>query len=225
MQSSVSTSAFSQTIRKLPPAEQTIDKIGYWSSFSSLVLALSYSAAQLLSWLKWLRPPTEQFWLFLPSLFLAPAFLLTAIALHYKTFGTSKIWTAIGVAFAVVYCSFATLTYFTQLGSVYPLLKSGRIDDNYAFTFKPGSFTIAIDCLGYFFMSLSTLFTAFAFRERNKGLYIWLLTNGLLIFLLVPAFFYPTLYYYASIWTPVFSLAMIASMREFHHHPMLILTD
>ena len=224
MQTTVFTSTFSEAAKSLPPKEQTIDRIGYWSSFSSLVFAIAYSVAQLLSWLKWLRPPTEQFWLFLPSLFLAPAFLLTMVALHYKTFGTLKIWTAIGVAFAVVHCSFATLTYFTQLGSVYPLLKTGKIDNRYAFAFMPRSFTMAIDCLGYFFMSLSTLFTAFAFRQRHKALYTWMLLNGLLIFLLVPTFFHPALYYYASVWTPVFSLAMVAAMRQFRHQPILIFT-
>jgi hypothetical protein len=100
--------------------------LGYWSSIASLVFAWGYSAAQLLSWLKVISYPHDLFWLFLPSLFLAPSFLVAIICLYHKVQEELKIWSAIGVAFAIIYCAFATLTYFTQLGSVVPGIIRGK---------------------------------------------------------------------------------------------------
>lgn len=201
-------------VRPLVPAVP-LNQIGYWSSMASLIFGLGYAAAQLLSWLQVIVYPHDLFWLFLPSLFLAPCFLIAMVCLHYKAREEHRIWTAIGIAFAIIYCTMATLTYFTQLGAVVPSLISGKITDEYAFIFKPRSFTMSIDCLGYFFMSLSTLFTGVAYRSTHKKLYRWFLFNGLLILILVPAYFNPFLYYIGSVWILTFSLSMIYSARVF----------
>jgi hypothetical protein len=116
--------------------------LGYWSSIASLLFALGYSAAQLLSWLKVTSYPGYLVLLFLPSLFLAPSFRVAIICLHHKVQEELKIWSAIGVAFALIYRAFATLTYFTQLGSVVPGILRGEIAENHVLFFKPGSFTI-----------------------------------------------------------------------------------
>lgn len=192
---------------------EPVSRIGFWAAILSLVFGLGYVVAQFLSWLKIIIYPNDLFWLFLPSLFLAPAFLVTMICLHYKAPGGLRIWSAIGIAFAIVYCGFATLTYFTQLGSMVPGIVSGEIRDTHPLIFKPRSFTMSIDCLGYFFMCLSTLFTAFAFRETYKPLYAWMLFNGVLIILFIPAYFNPFLYYIGSVWAISFSLSMIYAAR------------
>jgi hypothetical protein len=189
--------------------------LGYWSSIASLVFAWGYSAAQLLTWFQIISYPHDLFWLFFPSLFLAPAFLVNIICLHFTIRKERRIWSAIGAAFAIIYCALATLTYFTQLGSVVPGIIKGQITESHVLFFKPRSFTISIDCLGYFFMSLATLFTGFAFRRKDRRLYLWFLLNGLLLTVLVPAYFYPFLYYFGSVWIVTFSLSMIYSARVF----------
>ena len=98
--------------------------------------------------------------------------LIPTICLHYKAAADLKIWSAIGTAFAVIYCTMATLTYFTQLGSIVPGVVQGVINESHPFIFKPRSFTMTIDCLGYFFMSLSTLFSAFAFKKTSRVKYV-----------------------------------------------------
>ena len=190
-----------------------INKIGFWSAILSLIFGLGYVVAQLFSWLKIITYPQDQFWLFLPSLFLAPSFLVAIICAHYKAPAALNIWSAIGIGFAIVYCTFATMTYFTQLGSIVPGVVNGEITQAHPLIFKPRSFTMAIDCLGYFFMSLSTLFAAFAFRKTEQKLYGWLLFNGLLIILFIPAYFYPFLYYIGSVWAVSFSMCMIYMAR------------
>jgi hypothetical protein len=194
------------------------DQIGFWAAIAAMIFAIGYSVAQLLSWLQILQHPHELFWLFLPSLFLAPAFLIVMICLHFTVPEQGKIWTAIGLSFATIYCAFATMNYFAQLTVVVPALVKGEINETHVLAFKQGTFMFAIDCLGYFFMSLSTFFAAFAFRETYKSFYRWMLVNGLLIIIFIPAYFYPFFYFIGSVWAITFSLAMINAAKLFRNN-------
>ncbi|MET0392814.1 MAG: hypothetical protein ABW019_06715 [Chitinophagaceae bacterium] len=197
-----------------------VRSIGIWSSILSFVFAIGYCIPELLSTAGLLPHPHNLFWLFLPSLFLAPAFLVTMLCLHYQADGELKIWTAPGAAFAIIYCAFATLTYFVQLTVVVPVQVSGGPADGIdVLLFDRQTFLMAIDCLGYFFMSLSTFFAAFAFRRLvNKWLYRALLYNGLLMPILILAFFYPVLYYVGALWMISFPLAMVQAARLFRRN-------
>ena len=121
-----------------------------------------------------------------------------------------------GVAFAVLYCAAVTMVYFTQLTVIVPAQLKGELSDKSVLLFDGKSFLMAIDCLGYFFMSLSTFFSAFAFKE-NKWLFNGLLWNGTLMPVLVLAFFYPAFYYIGASWMITFPLAMIAAVKFFRH--------
>ncbi|MDX1940892.1 MAG: hypothetical protein SFU99_10105 [Saprospiraceae bacterium] len=191
--------------------------IGYWSAVISLLFALGYSVAQLLSTFKMLPHPQDLFWLFLPSLFLAPPFVVTMICLHYSVSENLKIWTAIGVAFAIMYGVLVDLVYFSQLTVVVPAQLRGEINETHVLIFGTKTFLMAVDCLGYFFMSLSTLFAAFAFRNQvnRKWLYRGMLYNGLLLPVIIFAFFYPLLYYIGALWMITFPLAMIQAIWLF----------
>lgn len=195
-----------------------IKALGYWSAILSVIFALGYSVAQLLSTFKIIPHPQDLFWLFLPSLFLAPAFLLTMISLHYSISGSLKIWTAAGCAFAILYTICASIVYFTQLTVVLPKELKGQVDANYVLIFETKTFLMAVDCIGYFFMSLSTLFAAFAVR-KHKWMYRGLLWNGLLLPILILAFFYPAFYYAGAVWMLTFPLAMINTAKFFKSSP------
>lgn len=188
-----------------------IRTIGWWSAFLSLFFAIAYSVPQIFSELKLIPHPQDLIWLFVPSLFLAPAFLVTMICIHFFVDEDVKIWTAIATAFSTLYTICATIVYFTQLTVVIPPLLGNEIDETHVLAFHTKSFLMAIDCLGYFFMSLSTIFAAFAFlKDKNyKWLYRGLLYNGLLLPVLVLAFFYPVFYYVGALWMITFPLAMI----------------
>jgi len=192
-----------------------IKKIGTWASSLSLLFALGYSVPQILSTVEVLPHPQDMFWLFLPSLFLAPAFLVTMICLDFSAPVNKKIWTTIGWAFAAVYCVMVTIVYFTQLTVVLPHQLRGETGEKNILIFDRRTFLVAIDCLGYFFMSLSTFFAAFAFRDKNKWLYRGLLWNGALMPVLVLAFFYPVFYYAGAAWMITFPLAMINATKFF----------
>jgi len=190
-------------------------RLGRCSAIMSAIFALSYCTAQILAWLNILPHPFELFWIFLPSLFLAPAYLLTVICLYYTSPVERRFWNAIAIAFGVIYCSFATLNYFTQLTVVVPAQLHGKIDESYVLIFKQGSFLFAVDCLGYFFMSFSSLTAALAFRGTDRLLYRWLLLNGLLVIVFIAAYFNPFFYYIGSPWLLTFTLAMTYAARRF----------
>jgi len=194
-----------------------IRTIGYWSAWAATFFACGYSVAQILSTAGMVPHPRDLFWLFLPSLFLAPAFLMTMICLHYLANMDQKIWTAIGVAFATIYAVCISIVYFSQLAVVIPLLLKSAINESHVLAFVRKSFLMAVDCLGYFFMSLSMFFAAFAFRKKEtvKWLFRGLLWTGALLPILILAFFYPFYYYLGALWMVLFPLAMISAAKFF----------
>src|SRR4030095_2330579 len=108
----------------------------------------------------------------------------------------------------LLYAGDISLVYFSQLTVVIPQLLRSEITEMHVLAFRSKSFLMAVDCLGYFFMSLSTFFAAFAF-ENDKWLFRGLLYNGLLLPVLILAFFYPFFYYVGALWMITFPMAML----------------
>lgn len=144
------------------------NKIGIWSAGMSAIFAIGYCIPQILSTAKILPYPHDLFWLFLPSLFLASAFVVSMICLHYSTEENLKIWTALGCAFALMYAPLVSMVYFSQLTVVIPALLKGELNATHVLYFPGRTFLMSVDCLGYFFMSLSTFFAAFAFKGNSN---------------------------------------------------------
>jgi hypothetical protein len=188
-----------------------IRSIGQPAALLSMAFAVIYSIFQLLAIFKLIPHPKELFWLFLPSLLLAYTFLITIICLHYLVAEAHKIYTAIASAFALLYCAFVSIVYFTQLAVVIPLLSHGKIDDTHLLAFTDKSFLVAVDCIGYATMNASTFFAALAFRfdERNRSLYRSLLFNGLQTPIVLLAYFIPLFMFIGALWMVTLPMAMI----------------
>jgi hypothetical protein len=192
-----------------------LKQIGYWSSMLSLIFAIAYSVSQLLSEAKLIPHPQDLYWFFAPSLFLAPSFLIAMICLHYKAGASKRLFTAISVAFAILYCANVSLVYFSELVVVLPAQLKNDVSEKQVLLFDRRTFLMAVDCLGYFFMSLSTLFAAFAFQAENKWLYRGLLYNGLLLPVLILAFFLSCILLYWRIVDDNIPMAMINAAKLF----------
>lgn len=193
---------------------EDVKKIGFYSAVLAAFFAIAYSIPELFNTFGFIPFPQNLVWLFIPSLLLGPSFLITMICTHYSAPPDKKIWTGIGIAFAIIYCTFITMVYFSQLGVVIPQLMDGSIDENHILAFKTKSFLMAVDCLGYTYMGLSTLFASFAFKER-KWAFISLFWNGLTGPLVAIIFFFPDLIYFGAIWMITFPMAMINLAKMF----------
>lgn len=197
-------------------APLSVLRVGYWSAIAAATLSISYDVGQLAEWIGWMGsgggPENASTVLGLvvlltPSLFLGIAFLLMMLAVHYFTPLANKIWSMAGLAFAIIYITLISINYFVQLTLVVPHLLRGDTSGISFLLFKPfDSFLYSVDILGYSFMSLSTLFTAFAFgtRGQERIVRLFFIANGLLLpFIALQNYCHP-LIWIAAAWAVTF---------------------
>lgn len=193
-------------------------RLGFWSAVCATTFSVVYVVAQLAEWVGLLgsaggpesvSTPFGLVVLLTPSLFLGTVFLTLMLSVHYYTPTARKIWSHAGLVFATVYTVLISINYYVQLTFVVPHLLRGdaegvRLEP---FLFVPfDSFLYSVDLLGYSFMSLSTLFAAFAFGRAGieRTVRLFLLANGLLLPFLALQIYYPPLIWPASLWAVTF---------------------
>src|SRR4029079_19347162 len=148
-------------------------RAGFCSAVAATALSLTYVVGQLAEWLGWLgsaggpesaSTPLGIVVLLTPSLFLGPSFLILMICVHYYAAEDRKIWSHIGLIFASIYTVLISINYYVQLTLVLPHMIQGETDSIKFLLFTPfDSLLYSVDILGYSFMSLATLFSAFVF--------------------------------------------------------------
>ena len=144
-----------------------------------------------------------------PSILLAPSFLILMISVHHFAPDEKKIWSHIGVAFAVAYCIFVTIVYFVGLTIQLPHTIQGDLDKYELLKYIPKSFMTAIDALGYASMSLAMLFASPVFGK--SGLQNWIrrlfIANGVLAPVILATQVYPLIAYIGGFWIITFPSA------------------
>jgi hypothetical protein len=191
-------------------------KLGFWSAVFATVFSVTYVIGQFAEWFGLLgsmggpesaSTPLGLVVLLTPSLLLGTAFLVLMVSVHHVVPESRKIWTHMGVVFATVYAALISINYFVQLTFVVPHLQRGDVESIRPFLFVPfDSFLYSVDILGYSFMSLATLFAAFAFTGRGLERTIrgFLIANGVLLpFIALQIYFHP-LIYVAALWALTF---------------------
>lgn len=202
---------------KLLPA---VYRIGFYSSVCTTLFAAIYIVPQLLIGIDMPETKKDQFWILLPSLFLAPAFLIMIVSAHYLADTAHKIWSHIGIVFATAYFIFVSIVYFTVLTVTIPHTLAGDGSSVTLLKYVPRSFMTGIDALGYACMSLSTLFTAGIFTR--PGLETWIkrvmILNGILAPVILLTQVYPLIAYAGAIWIlslPATSILLAVLFYEF----------
>lgn len=207
---------------------------GYWAAMLATLFSVFYVVAQLAEWLGWLgsaggpesaSTPLGIFVLLTPSLLLGPSFVVMLVSLDHATPPARQVWSRSAVAFAIAYLVLIAMNYFVQLTWVAPRLAAGRIDGLEPFLFEPfDSFLYSVDLLGYSFMSVATLFAAFALdREgRERTARRFLVANGLLLPFLVGQLYVNWLIWPAAAWAITFpgatiSLALLFRREQERH--------
>ena len=206
------------------PTSPAVNRLGFWSALFATLLSVSYVVAQVAEWLGLLgsaggpestSTPFGLAVLLTPSLFLGTAFAILMVCVHYYAPAERKIWSHLGLVFTVIYTVLISINYYVQLTFVLPHLLDGTTDGVRVqpFLFVPfDSFLYSVDLLGYSFMSLATLFAAFAFTGAGieRTVRWFMLANGLLIPFLALQIYYHPLIWFASAWAITFPGTTIA---------------
>ncbi len=128
------------------------------------------------------------------------------------------------MAFAIVYTVLISINYYVQLAWVGPRLAAGRIAGMEPFLFTPfDSFLYAVDILGYSFMSVATLFAAYALEKHGaeRMARFFLITNGLLLPFLALQMYVHWLIWIAALWAVTFPGATISLALLFRRRRVL----
>ncbi|KKQ46133.1 MAG: hypothetical protein US63_C0006G0010 [Candidatus Moranbacteria bacterium GW2011_GWC2_37_8] len=158
------------------------NKLGFYSSISTVVLTLITFGIAILTppfsgpYCKGScfvypyldiasRFPRDYYWIF-PAMFLMIAYLVLMVCIHRWASGEKKIYSQIGLYFALMSAFVLISDYFVQLSVIQPSLLNGETDGISMLTqYNPHGIFIVLEELGFIFMSVSFLFLAFVFSD------------------------------------------------------------
>ena len=151
----------------------------------------------------------------IPSLVLAPTFIVLMVSIHYYAAHEKQVWSQLGIAFAIVYAVMASLNYIMQLTVVRFSILNRETDGLAMFAMgNPHSIFWAL-ASAYVFMNLAMLFAAPVFEGGKLERWIrWLFyANGAsgIVTIFGVVVDSPPIYLLGSLapWCIVFSLATI----------------
>lgn len=159
-----------------------VKTIGFLSSIGVTIFTLLFEFGALVNASGLLTGPNGLLLLVIPSFFLAFAFVIMMISLHYTAPDHKKFWSHLGCAFAVMYAVVVMIVYVTLMFVTIPNNIKGTGSSVSILNFNPGQFMYVLDGLGYTLMTLSTLFTSQIFigNGRKKALRYIYFIDGLM---------------------------------------------
>jgi hypothetical protein len=126
--------------------------------------------------------PMDYLWLY-PGFLLAPTFVVLLVCIHHYAADDNKIFSQIGLSFALIYAAVITADYFIQWTVAVPSISSGETEGFSLFTqYNPHGIFIALESLGYLMMSAALLFAAPVFaRGRLERAIRWLFVTDFVL--------------------------------------------
>jgi hypothetical protein len=163
-------------------------RLGFWSAVLTVVFTMLFLVGSILGMMGLLPLPWDIVIPIGASLLLAPSFVVMMVSVHYAAPDEKKIWSHLGIAFAILYAALISIVYVIWLFVVEPHVLRGQANQVALLLFTPGSFLQMVDGLGYTFMGVALCFAAPVFAGKRLDDWIrWLcLLSGpgaLLVFL------------------------------------------
>jgi hypothetical protein len=208
------------------------NKLGFWSAVIIALLVVLIDVGMIASTL--LYPITTitnieayaasfssmQMLPFVPSLILAPVFVIFMLSIYQIAPEEKKILGQLGLAFGVVCSAILSLHYYIQLTVVQQGLLNNQIEGLWQFaTPNPYSFFWTFAALGYGFMGLALLCVAHIFEEKTDRTIKWLfIANGIIgiVFLVGNALGLFIVNILASfVWGVLFPIAALLLAKKF----------
>jgi len=160
------------------------NRLGFWSAVLTAVLAAAFLAVGFVSPVRYISYPyvdvasstcgglqvvscefipMDYIWPY-PAFLLAPTFVVLMACIHYYAPVDRKIFSLIGLSFALVYAAAITADYFIQWTVVQPSLLIGETEGLSLFTqYNPHGIFIALEGLAYLMMNMALLSAASVF--------------------------------------------------------------
>jgi hypothetical protein len=179
--------------------DKLLSRLGFWSAALITLLVFLIDAGMIISAI--LYPMTSittieayasnfsslQMLPFIPSLILAPLFVILILCIHNSAPDNRKILGQLGVSFAVICAAILSIHYYVQLTVVQQGLLNNQTAGLWQFAApNPHSLFWTLAALGYGFMGLALLCAAPIFFEKTERAIKWLfIANGIVGILFV----------------------------------------
>jgi hypothetical protein len=176
-------------------------RLGFWSAILTAVLAAAFFALGIATPARSgpFAPPAsaiqypytngiatfipgDYVWLY-PGILLAPIFVVLMGSINSYARQDRRIFSQIGVSFAIGYAVLIMADYFIQFTVVIPGIQSGETAGLSLFTqYNPHGLFIGLEGLGYLLMSMALAFTAAVFSEgRLQSAIRWLFVASFVV--------------------------------------------
>lgn len=115
------------------------------------------------------RFPRDYIWMY-PAILVSALFVMLIVSVHQYAEESKKLYTRIGVSFAIISAAILILNYFIQVSVIQPSLLNGETEGIALFSqYNPHGVFIASEEIGFFLMT-AALFSIFPAFSRGKGL-------------------------------------------------------
>ncbi len=112
--------------------------------------------------------PGDYLWMY-PGFVLALTFVALIACIHQYVKEDKRIFSQIGLSFALISAAAILIDYFIQLAVMQPSLLKGETEGLALFSqYNPHGIFIALEDLGYLMMSVALLFVGVGFTERAR---------------------------------------------------------
>jgi hypothetical protein len=175
-----------------------LKQLGFWSAVLAAACSIGYGLAVIVMIIASASTPTTaapgwqgveayiasfraiQMLPLVPSLLLAPTFVVLMVCIHAYAPNAKKLWSQVGLAFAIIYATMACINYTVQLTVVRLSILSKEADELAMFVMGNAHSIFWALTSAYVFMNLAMLFAAPVFAGGKLERWIrWLfLANG-----------------------------------------------
>lgn len=169
-------------------------RIGFWAAVFTAILAAAFITMGMFGSSSWDNFPgmVNYIWttikiidyaLFIPAFLLAPVFVVLMVCIHYYASVDKKIYSLIGLAFAVIYATIITTDYFVLWTVVLPSTIMGETAGLSLFSlYNPHGIFVSLESIAYMMMSLALLFIAPVFQgSRTERALRWIFIAGFVL--------------------------------------------
>lgn len=207
--------------------QQAAIRLGFWSAilasaFTIFFILIAVGTIMVSPPIAWsgIKSYTENFNSlemanYIPAFLLAPSVVVLTACIHSVTPDKKKVFSMIGLAFAIVYAAIIPTNYYLQLFVVRLNIKASSLD-GLALLAQPNLHSVffALETLGYAFLSLATLFVSQVFTQGKLEIWIrrmFIVSGSVGIFgVLIAPFDQPNLIFAGlGLWSVAFPIATI----------------